>query len=545
MNTTREDITAVHLVHWKSMVKSIRTRQIRVPVVDVFAGPGGLSEGFSALQDIAVSFNVNLSVEKDPEAYKTLRLRAFFRQFPSGAVPSDYYRYLRGQISSADLFAAHPIEAANAVARCIHLEMGPRSTSKVYAQIDAAVSGSDRWVLVGGPPCQAYSVVGRSRLTQLKRDKFEEDEKHVLYREYLRVLARYTPPIFVMENVKGLLSAKFAGTSIFERILSDLSSPTVAVREAANGQKPQSRRGSEYSILSLVQPSTDPSHLRPQDYVIEAEKFGVPQNRHRVILLGVRSDISIPSGLALRPSVAPTVRNVLDDLPAIRSQLSREPDGAGAWVNAIRCALAKLSTRGIDSAIGDAMCEAAANLDEEGSPGGRWVTRTKSVNATPARLQQWFLDPKMDFVCNHESRKHISSDLLRYLFVSSFAKIYGVTPKLTDFPEALLPNHKNVQETLRLKHGNFNDRFRVQSADLPATTVTSHISKDGHYFIHHDVTQCRSWTVREAARVQTFPDNYFFEGTRTDQYRQVGNAVPPYLAVQIARVVASVLKSNP
>ena len=119
-------------------------------------------------------------------------------------------------------------------------------------------------------------------------------------------------------------------------------------------------------------------------------------------------------------------------------------------------------------------------------------------------------------------------DVSRYAFVSSFGIQIGRSPRLADFPDYLLPNHKNV------KSNKFVDRFKVQLKNKPATTITSHISKDGHYFIHYDPSQCRSLTVREAARAQTFPDNYFFEGNRTQQYIQVGNAVPPFLSFLIA-----------
>jgi DNA (cytosine-5)-methyltransferase 1 len=148
------------------------------------------------------------------------------------------------------------------------------------------------------------------------------------------------------------------------------------------------------------------------------------------------------------------------------------------------------------------------------------------------------VDAKLKGVCNHATRSHIRADLHRYFFVSAFGLVHGRSPLLNDFPRALLPDHENVAAAL--KETKFNDRFRVQVASRPATTITSHISKDGHYFIHPDPAQCRSLTVREAARLQTFPDNYFFEGERTAQYHQVGNAVPPLLAHQIAKIVAEI-----
>ena len=521
------------------MAKLSIPRRARVPVIDLFAGPGGLGEGFSAFEHERLGFDVLLSVEKDPAAHSTLLLRSLYRSMLARGDVAPYNEYLKGNLTRDALFAAFPEITAAAEARCLHLELGPRTTSRVYAHLENVVGDAESWVLVGGPPCQAYSVVGRSRLTRLDREKFEENEKHVLYREYLRILARYSPPVFVMENVKGLLSATYGGDSTFARMVSDLSSPTVAVRESVTGRKPAVRRGAEYNILSLVHPCKGTEDLRPSQYVIESEKFGIPQRRHRVILLGVRADLSIPGGLCLRPSVAPSVRSVLSDLPAVRSQLSRGDPSAEAWARAIREAFAAFDGVGIDEEVHERMLASLRCLSASAGIGGRSVSRAGSLPASD--LTRWLIDPALGVVPNHETRKHIPEDLVRYLFAASYASVYGASPKLHNFPPGLLPNHQNVPDTIERRHGYFNDRFRVQVADLPATTVTSHIAKDGHYFIHHDPVQCRSWTVREAARVQTFPDNYFFEGTRTDQYCQVGNAVPPFLARQIAQLVARVL----
>jgi DNA (cytosine-5)-methyltransferase 1 len=134
-------------------------------------------------------------------------------------------------------------------------------------------------------------------------------------------------------------------------------------------------------------------------------------------------------------------------------------------------------------------------------------------------------------------------DLYRYFYAACFTQEAGRSPKLCDFPADLLPLHLNVDEAI--KSGSlFSDRFRVQMWNRPATTITSHISKDGHYYIHPDPKQCRSLTVREAARIQTFPDNYYFTGGRTSQYVQVGNAVPPLLAHSIAEKVFELLKAS-
>ena len=183
---------------------------------------------------------------------------------------------------------------------------------------------------------------------------------------------------------------------------------------------------------------------------------------------------------------------------------------------------------GYDTSVYDEIHKIVSGLEvPEDNRGGNFV---KSA-MTPSKqnpLRSWYLDKRLQGVCNHETRSHMDTDLARYVFAACYAKLHGISPKLSDFPADLQPDHNNAAS------GDFDDRFRVQVAGLPSTTITSHMSKDGHYFIHPDPTQCRSLTVREAARLQTFPDNYYFCGPRTSQCVQVGNAVPPLLAYQIA-----------
>ncbi len=528
---------------WYTEIR-MRDPETLVPVIDLFAGPGGLGEGFSAHAQSGLKFDVVLSVEKDVAAHRTLLLRTFFRQFGPQEAPDEYYRYLRGDLSIDLLIDAFPEQAGAAADRCLHLELSSQSARRVYAHIERTLKPREPWVLIGGPPCQAYSVVGRSRRARVDREEFEQDERHTLYREYLRILSRYRPAVFVMENVKGLLSATLSGSSTFDRVKADLASPTAALRErfASTGVKLRSK---EYVVLSFVHGTSDPEGLEPRDYVIEAEKFAIPQRRHRVILLGVRADLCDGSRWpSLRPSAPPTVCQMISDLHQLRSRLSDRKETAASWADTVFREFSKIRLNGIDPDVLAAMHSSLPALRKHTECGGRSLNSYHPLRKLPGAFAEWIRDERMDFVCNHETRRHMSTDLVRYLFASCYALVNGHSPKLHNFPEALLPEHLSVKQAIDERHGYFNDRFRVQVGSEPATTVTCHIAKDGHSFIHHDPVQCRSWTVREAARIQTFPDNYFFEGTRTDQYRQVGNAVPPFLAYQLADVVAHILKQH-
>jgi DNA (cytosine-5)-methyltransferase 1 len=527
-----------------------------IPVIDLFAGPGGLGEGFSSIirGDGARAFKIKLSVEKDEHAHRTLELRAFFREFPIGRAPDDFYEYLARKITRQELFQRHGQAAHRASSEAWLAELGSPATtdSKVDERIRAAVGTRKDWVLIGGPPCQAYSLVGRSRLIgagkngrvddgtdesmearraqKARRKKYEADPRHELYKHYLRILAVHRPPVFVMENVKGLLSAKLREEHIFDRILGDLADPAAAMPQSA-------AEDVTYELVPLASSSLGlPGLSEPDDFVVRAEDHGVPQARHRIIILGVRSDIRGALG-TLPLSERFTVAQAIGDLPRLRSGLSKEEDTAEGWREAVR-EVGKASwlndgniPEKVRSRIASGVCHVHTDLKRGNN--------FQSAIAVPHRHINWYYDFRLNGVCNHESRGHIRSDLHRYFFAAVFAGVMGRSPLLEDFPKALLPKHKNVEDALR--ETKFNDRFRVQLPDRPSTTIVSHIAKDGHYYIHYDPSQCRSLTVREAARLQTFPDNYHFEGPRTEQYKQVGNAVPPLLAKQIAKIVADLL----
>ncbi len=505
-------------------------------VVDLFAGAGGLGEGFAGLDiDGHHPFEVALAIERDQQACRTLRLRSFLRaaRARTGKTPVEYLRFHAGLTAEPnwDTVDAEAWHRACSEARC--MELGTESTS---AAIEEAIrrirSTHDDTILIGGPPCQAYSLVGRAR-SRSKADYVpEQDARHYLFREYVRVLDQLRPAMFVMENVKGMLSSPVESRLVFDMLMDDLAS--------VGGD------GHRYHIhcirvadgrIELAQPRS------PRDFVVRAEELGLPQRRHRVFVLGLRYDAASRAvGAAVRLSSNRfTVADAIGNLPCLRSGLSRTEDSSPAWHDTVARGFEELMR--IAAAAGDVSMlkglQAAKHKSESGATlprGSGSLPREGTSKAKP--LLQWLERHDLLATAQHETRSHMAEDLGRYLYAAVYADTEGRSPTAAEFPHELRPDHRNWDS------GVFQDRFRVQLASEPATTVTSHIAKDGHYFIHPDPAQCRSLTVREAARLQTFPDDFLFMGNRTHQYVQVGNAVPPMLADQVARLALECLQGR-
>lgn len=501
---------------------SSQASNLHIPVVDLFAGPGGLGEGFSSvLARSGRRFRCKLSVEMDPVAHRTLQLRAFFRQFETP--PAEYWRLMRGELDEQQVYRAYPNEskAARTEARC--LELSSETAPAVKELVKRAVGGAEAWVLIGGPPCQAYSLVGRSRNRGRPDYDADRDQRHVLYVEYLQILADHAPPVFVMENVKGLLSARYESGGMFERIREDLRNPHAAMKRMR--RRTTGRESPTYKLLALSPDSESAEGKSPRDFLVRAEEHGIPQARHRIIIVGIKEGLGVPD-LRLSSSAALHVNDAIGDLPRLSPGLTDRKGTVSSILPSIR---KSAWFQSLDEDIKKVVSEALQKcIERDAGRGGEFVP---GRNKYCGPLGGW---------ANHSTRSHIYSDIERYLFASAFASVRGRSPLLSEFPDALLPDHANVGKALAT--GHFSDRFRVQVADRPSTTVTSHISKDGHYYIHPDPSQCRSLTVREAARLQTFPDDYFFCGPRTAQYHQVGNAVPPRLARVIAKKILKELR---
>lgn len=398
--------------------------------IDLFAGAGGLSEGFTAS-----GYNPVAHVEMNPYACMTLKTRTCYYYLKRIGKENLYIRYLKGLIDRDELYSNIPRTILDTV---INETMSEEGMSALFDKIRRLmkrqkVESID--LIVGGPPCQAYSIVGRA----VKGEYMKNDPRNHLYRIYLQVLNEYKPRMFVFENVPGLLTANKG--QYFEDM-----------RKAFNN--------AGYNL-----------HYQ----ILNAKNFNVLQSRQRVILIGWLKGTSMHYPDFEEKQTRYTVNDILEDLPKIQ---------AGEANN---------------------------------------YYATKKINDY---LIETGIRKKDDILTWHVSRPNIERDRNIYKAVIKVWNSEKRRIKYTELPEELC-THKNRTA--------FLDRFKVVASDLPTChTMIAHISKDGHYFIHPDINQARSITVREAARIQSFPDNYYFEGSRTAAFTQIGNAVPPLMAKGIA-----------
>lgn len=403
--------------------------------IDLFAGAGGLSEGF-----VRSGFTSIAHLEMDEHACDTLKTRIAYHYLKANKHLDIYNNYLQEKITKEELYSAIPQEELDTV---ICDKIGSSTINAIFEKINDLKKNEKIDLIIGGPPCQAYSVVGRSR----DSNGMKYDERNFLFKYYADFLKKYKPEYFVFENVTGLLTAG----NYFEQMKTLFESKEVG-----------------YSISWQV---------------LDAMEYGVLQKRKRVIVIGKRGNNKFEF-----PELEKTVNkwkiksDLFADLPALK------PGGGGKIMH----------------------------------------YKTGSTNY----LEKFEIRNGVEFVTQHVTRPHNERDLSIYRIAIQKWLNNGERLKYPDLPENL-KTHKNQKD--------FLDRFKVVNPDGCSHTVVAHIAKDGHYYIYPDLEQIRSLSIREAARIQSFPDDYYFEGGRSAAFRQIGNAVPPLMAKSIAVSIKKLL----
>ncbi|MFR6485904.1 MAG: DNA cytosine methyltransferase [Intestinibacter bartlettii] len=411
-------------------------------VIDLFAGGGGLSEGFRSNE-----FEFICHIEKDYAACLTLKLRNVYYYLKKLDSLEIYNEYLKDNITLKELLDDIPEDVIEDV---LNYEINDESIKEIFNYIDKKIGGDSLDGIIGGPPCQAYSTIGRGK----NKHKKETDERIYLYEYYVNFLEKYKPKFFIFENVKGLLSFK----------------------DYMNK-----------SLLPIILEAFDSTGYNVNYKIINTEDYGIAQRRERLFLVGFRKNCNLNQDfftvLEKYQCEAPTIKELFWDLPHLRA--------------------------------GEYKTEYLNSID-------------RSLIAKEYRCSS------TDILTQHISRPNNDNDLKIYKLVSD-AKKHGANLKYNELPEKLI-THTNTK--------SFLDRYKAIDGDSVSHTVVAHISKDGHYYIHPDSKQNRSISVREAARIQGFPDNYYFETSRTSAFIQIGNAVPPKLSRKLAMSILDVLKGN-
>lgn len=282
-------------------------------------------------------FDVRLCIEKDSAPINTLWTRVFYHQFKTTRPPDSYYEYVSGEIDRNELCLRHPKETHEATLRCLQIELGHSEVNEEITtdNINRATANASDWVLIGGPPCQAYSTIGRVKNQSLEHYNPDTDIRFGLYREYLKIIGAHWPSVFVMENVRGLLSASYRQESIFNRMLTDLREPAHALELDGIATS----HAHQYRLYSVVSNASFLDNMGkvpiPTEFIVRSEEYRVPQARHRVIILGVRDDILAKPEPLLPATEKVNASAVLNGLPRVRSGLSRQ-DSPDKWIKAVK-----------------------------------------------------------------------------------------------------------------------------------------------------------------------------------------------------------------
>lgn len=399
-------------------------------VIDLFAGAGGLSEGFKQ-----AGYNIIAHIEMDKSACNTLRTREVYYYLKNTEQLNIYLDYLQKRIDRKTLYKSVP---ENVLQNVIESEISNTTFSKIIKIIDERLEQyEDKKIdlIIGGPPCQAFSSAGIAR----DPNKMKNDPRNYLYRYYIRFLKKYKPKMFIFENVKGILTAQ--NGSVFKNLTKNLHRIGYSI---------------EYKILN-------------------SKDFGVSQNRQRVIIIGWQKglDFNYPEVAIQKKNI--TIKELFNDLPKLQA--------------------------------------------------GECIDGEKKYRKNAKIANSFIRDKSWNILTQHITRKNNIQDSLIYKLVVQTWDKENRLLKYNELPSDL-QKHKN-------KDG-FLDRFKLVKLNDISHTIVAHISKDGHYYIHPDLNQNRSLSVREAARIQSFPDNYYFEDSRTAAFKQIGNAVPPLMAYHLA-----------
>jgi len=349
-------------------------------------------------------------------------------------------------------------------------------------------------IIIGGPPCQSFSLIGpRSGNRDGNHRRYKIMDR--LYIEYLKLVKELKPSFVVFENVKGILSKRDGrGNHYIDIIISDFK-----------------KLG--YSFES------ENENIKTDYIVLNAADYGVPQTRERVFLIG--NNLAIKNPYPLPTHTKPeyvTLFEAIGDLPRVKAKITytdiknKDRSGIGRYNKRVY--------NGKDSV------EYHTDL----------FKKHYRLVGKRGRIFLDFVKPDgQDVLIYHVARGQKRDDVVLFKGMKQ-----GMTAK--DVFESKKKNIRRLKKLIKYDMSSFQDKYKKQSWNKPCSTVFAHLEKDGNRFIHPDSRQARTITPREAARIQSFPDWYEFEGPFTKKFRQIGNAVPLLLAMVIAKTIANIME---